>query len=150
MGVAEFLTEHHVEFETLVHPPAFTAQKRAKILGVPGKHVAKAVLLVGPRGYFLAILPATMHVDTAAVAGALGGPVRLANEREVLGVFRDCEWGVVEPFGTLYSLPTILDESLSADDWIIFEGNTHFEAVRMRCRDYEHLEQPQRLSFARP
>src|SRR4051794_13795253 len=106
MGFAQFLAQHQVAFETIYHAPAFTASKRAKYLHVPGKQVAKTVLLAGPEEYFLAVLPAPAQVDTAALAAALGGPVRLADGREVVEVFRDCEWGVVPPFGSLYGLST--------------------------------------------
>jgi Ala-tRNA(Pro) deacylase len=149
MRVREFLAAHRVAFETLVHPPAFTSQKRAKFLHVPGRHVAKCVLLAGPEGYFLAVLSATQHVDTELLASALAGPVRLADDREIAQVFRDCEWGVVPPFGTLYGLPTVVDEGLEPDDDMVFEANTHAEAIRMRCRDFERLEHPVRLRFAR-
>jgi Ala-tRNA(Pro) deacylase len=149
MRVEQFLSQQHVPFETLVHPPAFTAQKRAKYLGIPGQQVAKCVLLHGPSGYLLAVLPATYHVDTAALADDLGGPVRLADEEEIAAVFRDCEWGVVAPFGSLYGLATVLDESLSADTLLVFEANSHAEALRLRCRDFERLEGPRRLRFAR-
>lgn len=149
MRVAQFLNEQHVAFETVVHPPAFTAQKRAKFLRVPGKQVAKVVLLAGPEDFFLAVLPATRRVDTAALAASLGGPVRLATTTELAAVFRDCEWGVVAPFGTLYGLPTVVDESLDPDATLVFEGPTHAEAIRMRCRDFERLEHPARLRFAK-
>src|SRR6266542_4474841 len=109
MRVLVDLSDLGVAFETVLHPPAFTAQKRAKFLHVTGKQVAKSVLLAGPGGYFLAVLPATHQVDTAALARELGGPVRLADGPEIAEVFRDCEWGVVVPFGTLYGLPTLLD-----------------------------------------
>src|SRR5438132_460442 len=99
MRVPLFLTEQHVPFETIVHAPAFTAQKRAKVLHCRGSQVAKTLLLVGPSGHFLAVLPATHQLDTEALALALGGPVRLASSREITEIFRDCEWGVVEPFG---------------------------------------------------
>jgi Ala-tRNA(Pro) deacylase len=149
MRVPEFLAAHRVDFETLVHPPAFTSQKRAKFLHVPGRQVAKSVLLAGPEGYFLAVLSATQHVDTTQLARTLHGPVRLADDREIAQVFRDCEWGVVPPFGTLYGLPTVLDEGLEPDALIVFEVNTHAEAIRMRCRDFERLERPVRMRFAR-
>ncbi|HEV3260089.1 MAG TPA: YbaK/EbsC family protein [Gemmataceae bacterium] len=149
MRVPQFLTEQQVPFETIVHPPAFSAQKRAKYMHVPGRQVAKCVLLAGPEDYVLAILPATHQVDTEALATILGGPVRLAESQEIGDVFRDCEWGVVPPFGTLYGLATILDESLDGEGMLIFEGHTHAEAIRMRCRDFEQLERPVRLRFAR-
>src|SRR5262249_39580545 len=131
------------------HPPAFTAQQRAKSLHVSGSRVAKSVLLRGPGGYLLAVLPATHRVDTQALAAALGGPIRLATDREIAVVFRDCEWGVVPPFGTLYGLPTLLDDSLPADVLLVLETQTHVDAVRLRCSDFERLESPRRLPFAR-
>jgi Ala-tRNA(Pro) deacylase len=149
MRVPSYLAEQHVAFETIVHPPAFTAQKRAKILHLPGKQVAKAVLLAGPDGHLLAVLPATHHVDTEALGLAFGGPVRLARDREIAAVFRDCECGAVPPFGRLYGLATVIDETLPPDAVIVFEGHTHYEAIRMVCRDFERLERPRRLRFAR-
>jgi Ala-tRNA(Pro) deacylase len=149
MRVPEFLRAQEVAFETVLHAPAFTAQKRAKCLHVPGRNLAKSVLLSGPRGHVLAVLPATHQVDLAALAQALGGPVRLAASAEVGAVFRDCEWGVLTPFGTLYGLPTLLDSSIDPDGHIIFEAHLHVTAIRMRCRDFERLERPRRLPFAR-
>jgi Ala-tRNA(Pro) deacylase len=149
MRVLQFLSQQHIHFEPLVHPPAFTAQRRAKYLHVPGKQVAKTVLLVGPAGYLVAVLPAPHVIDWEALAKALGGPVRLADDREIGDVFPDCEWGVVPPFGTLYGLPTIVDDAVLPESYIVFEANTHAEAIRMSCRDFERLEQPHRLRFAR-
>jgi Ala-tRNA(Pro) deacylase len=149
MRIPDFLAEQQVDFESLLHPPAFTAQKRAKYLHVSGTRVAKSVLLEGPRGAFLAVLPATHRVDTEALARDLDGPVRLASAREVAEVFRDCEWGVVPPFGSLYGLPTLLDEGLNPGEWIVFEGHSHMHALRLLCRDFERLERPRRLRFAR-
>jgi Ala-tRNA(Pro) deacylase len=149
MRVTEFLSEQQVPFETLLHPPAFTAQKHARFLHLPGRQVAKVVLLHGPGGYVLAVLAATDRVDTWRVALALGGPVRVADAGEIASVFRDCEWGVVPPFGTLYGLPVLLDDGITPDTLMVFRTTTHAEAVRLRCRDYERLERPRRLRLAR-
>jgi Ala-tRNA(Pro) deacylase len=150
MRVPDYLAEQRVRFETIVHAPAFTAQQRAKHLHIPGRQVAKCVLLRAPGGLVLAVLPATHQIDTNRLERELGGPVRLADDAEMAQVFRDCEWGVVLPFGTLYGLPTLLEDSLAADDMIVFESNTHVEAIRVRCSDFERLERPRRLRFASP
>ena len=149
MRIAQFLQDHHIRFESILHPPAFTAIRRARFLHLPGQQVAKCVLLNGPSGYFVAVLPATRHIDAEKLAELVGGPVRFADCDEIARVFGDCEWGVVAPFGTLYGLPTYLDESLAGDEPIILEGNYHFEAIRMACRDFEELEHPRRFKFAR-
>jgi Ala-tRNA(Pro) deacylase len=149
MRLPDYLTEQRVPFETLIHPPAFTSQKRARFLHVSGRQVAKSVLLCGPGGYLLAVLPATEHVDTEKLSRDLGGPLRVADDHEIAEVFRDCEWGAVPPFGTLYGLATILEAGLEPETFIVFEANSHAEAIRMRCCDFERLERPRRLRFAR-
>ncbi|MFO0844404.1 MAG: YbaK/EbsC family protein [Gemmataceae bacterium] len=111
--------------------------------------MARAVLLVGPEGFFLAVLAATHRVDLAGLSRFWGGPVRLAREDEVARVFRDCEWGVVSPFGNRYGLPTLIDAALPPDTWIVLEGGTHHEAVLLQCADFERLSGSCRISFAR-
>lgn len=148
MGLCQFLAEQHIPFERLVHPPAFTAQKRAHFLHVSGRQVTKSVLLRSAGQYLLAVLPATRHVDTNSLVARFGGPVGLAELREVTELFRDCEWGVVPPFGRLYGVRTVLDASLNPDDDLLCEGQTLSESIRIGCRDFERLEQPLRLGFA--
>lgn len=150
MRIPEFLAEQHVDFEELQLAPAFSATQRAKHLHVSGKQVAKCVLLIASHGPLLAVLPATHHIDLKRLSVELNGAVRLAEDKEIAHTFHDCEWGIVLPFGVLYGLSTILDDALQPDDIIVFEGNTHVEAVRLRCRDFERLEIPRRLKFAKP
>lgn len=150
MRVADFLTESHVPYETMVHPPVFTAQRRAHLLHIPGKRVMKAVLLASPAGYYLAVLPASHRVSLAAVSDHLGMLVRLACESEIAETFTDCERGVLVPFGRLYGIKSLLDASIEVDAWIVFEGERHFLTIRMRCRDFEALEKPDRFHFALP
>jgi len=149
MRIADFLAGQQVSCEFLTHPPAFTAQNRAKYLHVSGGRVGKCVLLRGPSGFLLAVLPATHRVDLRALSDALGGPARLATGPELAEVFRDCEWGAAPPFGRLYGLETLLEESIPPEAWLVFETHTHAEAVRIRCDDFERLERPRRLRFAR-
>lgn len=148
MFLSQFLTDRHVAFETMIHPPAFTAQKRAKFLHIPGRQVVKCVVLITGRGPVLAVLPAPWHVDLHRVGQAMETAVRLAIESEVIDLFRDCERGALTPFGRLYGLTTILEDSIAPETQIAFEAQSHGLAIRMRCRDYELLEQPRRMAFA--
>src|SRR5262245_52312025 len=149
MDIADFLRGQRVAYEYLPHPPAFSATKRAKYLGLPGRQVAKSVLLRGPDGFFIAVLPATHQVETRLLGEALGGPVRLADDTEIVAIFRDCEWGVVPPFAAMYGLRSILEASIPPSAELVFEAHTHVEAIRLRCSEFERLERPRRLSFAR-
>jgi Ala-tRNA(Pro) deacylase len=149
MSLVDYLEGQRVPYHTLLHPPAFTAQRRAKYLRVSGHRVARAVLLSGPEGLFLTVLPASRQIDLAGLSRFWGGPVRLSRREEAAQVFRDCEWGVVSPFGNRYGLPTLIDASLPADTWIVLEGGTHHEAVLLHCGDFERLSGSFRVSFAR-
>jgi hypothetical protein len=55
----------------------------------------------------------------------------------------------VPPFGNLYGLETVLDESLWPDSWMVFEAHTTVEAIRLRTGDFERLERPRRYERVR-
>ncbi len=150
MSLVDYLDEQRIAFQMILHPPAYTAQRRAKVLRMSGRHVARAVLLTGPEGFFLAVLPATHRIDLVRLSRYWGGPVRLARKDEAAHVFGDCEWGVVSPFGNRYGLPTLIDSSLCSEAWIVLEGVSHHEAVLLRCGDFERLSGSFRVPFASP
>src|SRR5438552_623318 len=121
MNIDEFLCSQQVPFERLRHRPVYSANRVAQVLHVPGKEVAKTVLLRAGGGYALAVLPATHRVDLDRVRVDLGEEqVEMATEEEMDRLFPDCERGALPPFGSLYSLPTVVDEALAADEQIVF------------------------------
>lgn len=149
MSIREFLQGRRVWFETLLHTPAPTATKLARAIHVPGRCVAKSVLIKSDDNYVLAVLPATSRINLERLGQVIGGHVvRLATEDEAELVFGDCERGALPPFGRLYGLTTLVDASLSGGSEIVFVGNARHEGVRMRYRDYEALESPVRARFA--
>jgi Ala-tRNA(Pro) deacylase len=149
MKLDELLTSRHIAFERLRHQPAYTANRIAQALHVPGREMAKSVLLRSGHGYVLAVLPATHQVDLEQLRQDLGEErMEMATEEEMDRLFPDCERGAMPPFGSLYQLPTLVDESLAADEEIVFEAQNHEEAIRMRYRDYEAIEHPRKGHFA--
>jgi len=149
MTIRDYLESRHVWFEMKLHPPASSASKLAQAVHVPGRFVAKGVLVDAGGPYVLAVLPATSMIDLDRLAQSLNGqPLRIATEDEVERVFGNCERGALPPFGRLYGLTTLVDSSLAGDSEITFVGNQRHEGVRMRYRDYESLETPIRARFA--
>jgi len=150
MRVTQFLADQHVTYEEMLHAPAFNSQKLAKSLHISGRQVVKSVLLKGPKGFFLAVLPAASRIDFVRLSTAMNGPVRLATEAELVDQFLDCEWGAVMPFGRLYGMQTVLDATISPDTTIVFQAQRHMLAIKMQCRDFVKLERPERVLFAGP
>ena len=149
MGICAYLRSHQVPFRSFLHLPEPSASRLARSVHVPGRRVAKAVLVGVGDGYALAVLPATHRIDFIRLAAVLGrAEVRLAAEEEVGRLFPDCERGALPPFGRLYGLRTIVDASLAGSAEIILEGNLRHEGLRMRFLDYEAIEGPIRARFA--
>lgn len=153
MKLQDYLQDRHVSFDVLRHEDTFDSQHLAESVHVSGRQVAKTVLLRMDHGYqyAVAILPATHLIDLEAVGRLLGGArLELATEYEIAQRCPDCETGALPPFGSMYGLETVLDESLRSAEQIVFEGNTHQEAIRMAGADFIKLENPLVGDFARP
>ena len=137
MYTVEFLRSRRVWFEEVLHSPASSSTKRAHSMHVPGRRVAKTVLVKAGDRFVLAVLPCTSRIDLAAAGGRAGLLRRgrtTGDDGRVIGTFTDCEPGVVPPFGRLYDLDTVLDVSLLEMDELVFSGNMRHEGLRMRTR----------------
>jgi Ala-tRNA(Pro) deacylase len=151
MYTVEFLRSHRIWFEELLHQPASSATKHAHHMHVPGRMVAKTVLVKAGERFVLTAVPCTSRINLDELAALLGLPasaVRLATADELVGIFTDCEPGVVPPFGELYDLDTVFDVSLLEVGELVFGGNTRHEGLRMRASDYVAIEGPLIGSFA--
>src|SRR5262249_9735938 len=105
MQLDEFFTGKHIAFQKLPHRPAYTANRMAQALHVPGHEVAKTVLLRTGAGYAVAVLPATHRLDLDELRACLHDEhVDMASENDMDQLFPDCERGAVPPFGSLYRL----------------------------------------------
>jgi Ala-tRNA(Pro) deacylase len=153
MKLQDYLLDRRVPFDVLSHQGTFDSQRLAEAVHVSGRHIAKTVLLRMDHGYqyAVAILPATHLIDLDAVGRLCGGArMELATEYEIAQRCPDCETGVLPPFGSMYGLETLLDESLRHAEQIVFEANTHQEAIRMAGADFMKLENPLVGDFAKP
>lgn len=144
-----YLTEHQVDFQEQRHERAFSAQRIAESEHVSSKKVAKVVVLFVDAQPGCFVLPAAYHVDLEKVRAILGAKdVSLAREDELVQVFPDCEPGSMPPFGNLYGIPVYVDNSLAAEDVIVFAIGTYTDTMSLKYADFERLVQPRVLPFA--
>src|SRR6187397_1129336 len=135
--VQEFLRRGSVAYTVFQHVPAFTAQEEAAITHVPGRDWAKVVVCFADGQPVQAVVPADREVDLdelLATAGA--GQLRLASESELEWLYPDCERGAMPPFGPLYRQRVFVDESLTEEEEIVFNGGSHTDAICMRYGDF--------------
>ncbi len=138
-----FLDENRVGYVSIRHSPAYTAQEIAASAHIPGRELAKTVMVVIDGTTAMAVLPATTMVDLERLKEAAGAKeVTLSTEQEFKDQFPDCEAGAMPPFGNLYGMKVYSDRSLAEDEQIAFNAGSHAELIQLSYRDFERLVGP--------
>ncbi len=149
--VSEYLAEQDADYEILDHPHSSTSLETAQLSHVPGDLIAKTVVLEDDRGYLLAVLPASCRVDLSELHRQTNRNLGLATEYELGALFDDCEPGAVPPFGGIYDLDTIVDESITGQSDVYFEAGDHEQLIRVSSETFDVLlGEAQHSEFSRP
>ncbi len=146
--VQKFLDDNGVKYVVLEHSPAYTAMEVAQAAHIPGREMAKTVVVKLDGRMALTAVTASEHValdQLMRVAGAKRA--ELASETEFASLFPDCEPGAMPPFGNLYNLPVYVDNVLAMDEFIAFNAGTHRDLIKMRYADFERLVMPKKGKF---
>lgn len=147
----DYLDEQKVRYRVLTHQEVYSAPEIAQALHVPGKELAKVVMVKVGERFVMTVLPANWKVDLRRLKEVFGAShVRLATEEEFQGLFPDCQVGTMPPFGNLYGLEVYVDQSLTQDEAIVFQAGTHVDAVKLRYQDFANLVRPTVVEFHAP
>ena len=152
MNVQDYLDQMGVHYRLSRHDTAYTAQDLAAAEHVPGRRVIKPVVVKCDGRFVLCGCPPS---HPASIPGHVAAnqlqatQVELAAEGEIGQMFPDCEVGAEPPIGCLFGLPTIMDESLFADERVTFQAGTHQDAVTMSLADYRKVAQPEVAYFGK-
>ncbi len=145
----EFLDSHKIKYVVISHSLAYTAQGIAALAHIPGKELAKTVIVKIDKALAMAVVPASCQVDLPLLRRTLNAEsVDLATELEFKDRFPDCDTGAMPPFGILYDMTVFADETLAKDKEIAFNAGSHRELVRMAWADFERLVQPRIMPLA--
>jgi Ala-tRNA(Pro) deacylase len=141
--IHDFLHDARVGYTVLPHKPAYTAQEEAAAIHLPGRDWAKVVVCIVDGEPIEAVVPAPALVDLDRLLELTrGSHIRVADEDELRRMYPDCEVGAMPPFGPLYGQSVFVDTALAAEPYIVFNGGTHTEAIRMRWADFAASVRP--------
>lgn len=136
----DYLAERQIAYEVLPHTRTVTSATTAQAAHLPGRSVAKAVVVEDERGYVLAVVPATARVQLPRLERELHrSGLHLASEPELGKLFPDCELGAVPALGQAYGLPTIVEEELAAQPDVFFEAGDHRHLVHVSQGEFSRL-----------
>jgi len=147
--LTDFLDAQDVKYVRIGHSSAYTAQEIAESAHVPGKELAKTVMILVENTMAMAVLPATHHMDVFLLRDNIGAEeVSLAREEEFQNLFPDCELGAMPPFGNLYGVPVYVCNSLAEEEHIAFNAGSHRELVQLKYSDFARLVSPIVANFS--
>ncbi len=145
----EFLDNKNIKYVTVFHSQAYTAQEVAAFAHIPGKELAKTVMVKIDGKMVMVVLSASDKVDFDALKEAVGASkVELANEQEFEDLFPGCEIGAMPPFGNLYEMQVFVEENLTEDTEIAFNAGSYTELIRLSYKDFERLVKPTVVKFS--
>ncbi len=104
--------------------------------------IVKTIVLAHDKGYALAIVEGTKHVDLEAIKALLEThKVRLATPEEVEQVTGYSVGGV--PPISIYGTPTLIDEGVLTHAWVVAGGGDKNSLLKIQTRDIlEHAYEP--------
>jgi Ala-tRNA(Pro) deacylase len=144
-----FLDSNKIKYKTLSHPTVYTAQEIAASAHIPGKELAKTVMVKIDGKIAMAVLPASYKVDFELLKKATNAKkVELASEQEFQDIFPDCEIGAMPPFGNLYGMDVFVADSLAEDEEIAFNAGSHAELIKLSYNDFERVVKPKVMKFS--
>jgi Ala-tRNA(Pro) deacylase len=147
--IQSYLEENVVSYRHKIHPVAYTSQEIAAADHIPGRELAKTVVLKADGRLVMAVLPADHVINMEALKKGIGSKrIALASEREFIRHFPSCQGGAMPPFGKLFGLPMYCDRSLSGQLEIEFNAGTYTDTIRMSFSEFERLEAPDILDFS--
>lgn len=140
----EYLDSRCIGYDVIEHPYTNASMNTAQVAHIPGRMLAKSVLLEDDEGFLMAVIPSTSHVDLGALHRRFDRRLGLSTEDKLNRLFSDCEPGAIPPIGEAYGLDVIVDEALGHCPDVYFEAGDHTHLIHVNGKDFMqvvgHLE----------
>jgi Ala-tRNA(Pro) deacylase len=143
----QYLDQQGVKYRVITHSPAFTAQDVAEVAHVPGRVMAKVVMMTLDGQMAMIVVPAPKKIHPDSLARSLSAKeVTFLHENNFREKFPDCDVGALPPFGNLYEMPVYIDTELAQQEEIVFSAGSYRELFSLPMKDYLRLVQPREIA----
>ncbi|HPD46270.1 MAG TPA: YbaK/EbsC family protein [Anaerohalosphaeraceae bacterium] len=151
MRIVEFLKKFDADYTIEEGRPLLGAREIGAHRYFGGVDIARTTVVRADEKRYMCVAPLDYTIDMNMLRQALGAVrIERVDENEMRRIFPSCQSGAEPPFGALYGLPTLMDASMEADQYIAFQGETYDRAIIMTMAEYKRLASPRIFSFAYP
>jgi Ala-tRNA(Pro) deacylase len=151
--LAKYLEKAKVKNNILEHKTVYTAYDAAATMGKKLNEIAKSLLVLADKNYYLAILPADHNLDfkkLAELVGKVAGRkikvVKIPGEEVMKGLLK-IKAGAMSAFGGLHKLPVVMEKKLAGAKKAVFSSGSFNHSVEMAVKDFIRLEKAVLGSF---
>lgn len=145
----KLLDGNKTKYEITEHKKVYTAFNEAETQHLKGKEVAKTVLVKADKSFALVVVSAVKHVDFNKVKKALKAKkISMAKESDITKVLKT-KVGLIHPFGNLYGLPVLIENSLLKLKTLIASPGSYTESIEFKPKDFVKLVEPMKGSFSK-
>ncbi|OOZ41130.1 hypothetical protein BOW53_05225 [Solemya pervernicosa gill symbiont] len=121
-------------------------EQAAEAADVEQQEMARGVLLKDEQGIVMAVLPVSHVINFHSLKELLGRTLEMSGVNGMSEQFSDCEEGSIPPFGSLFGIETIVDESLAGLSKVYFEPGSHTTLIELGGTDFGNLQKSARFA----
>lgn len=138
--ICNLLDDKKIEYKKFEHEPVFTSEEAAKIRGTKLEEGAKALVLIADNKPVMAVVSAVNKLDPKAFKKAYDFKDVAMADKDTLLKVTSLQPGAVPPFGSLFSIPTYVDENLTKLPSINFNAGSNTQSIQMNTKDFLSIE----------
>jgi len=139
ISLQRYLDGQEIHYDIVKHTPTNTSMETAEAAHIPGDKLVKTVLLKDEKGYLMAVIPSTYHVELSDLPSMFNRRMKLVPEEEIAKIFTDCEVGAIPPLGHAYAMNMIVDNKLINHGDLYIETGDHENLAHITDGDFSKL-----------
>jgi Ala-tRNA(Pro) deacylase len=149
--IVELLQKNSIQYEELRHEPVRTSEEAAKIRpGMTLSQGAKALIIKcrekgsSEKFFCMVVLSGSDRFNSKKIKQILNlSDVMFASEAEVLQITDGVQPGGVPPFGNIFGIKVIVDQTLLKNDKIAFNAGDRSITIIMKSLDWLNIVHPE-------
>ncbi|NMB56918.1 aspartate--tRNA ligase [Candidatus Beckwithbacteria bacterium] len=147
--IKTFLTQEKIEFHSFTHEPVFTCEQAAKVCNEPLASGAKSLVLKADGKAIMVVVSAADKLDLKTFKKLYNYKDVSMADKQMLKDVTGLESGAVPPFGSLFNIPTYVEENLLKQPEINFNAGTHTDTISIKPSDFAKIEKAEVGNFAK-
>lgn len=138
--IINFLDKSKVKYKILEHKTVFTAFDKSQTLKVSPKIIGKTLVLKIDKELFLILIGANKFLDLKKLKKKIHGEkIDFASEKLIKNKIKGVKVGAIPPFGNLWKMQTLVDNSLKREKKIILNSGDWNFSIEISPKALEKL-----------